>query len=530
MKKRFLSAVLALLLMLLIAPMAFADYIYPAPEAVLVGQPLNHLVATVASGSQVSGSLPEGLSLVVEEEAQEANVYLQGALSEAGIYECIITIDQTSFSCPVTVMPQQPAVASSADIRCYPGDAVQISISASVSDGGELSYQWYRSLSSAEMGNPVDGAVSDSLIVATDEIGTLYYSCLVTNSGGGLTASALSSPIAVTVEELSVSSLSVEAMPERTEYAVGDTLDTTGLCIRAELANGNTRILMEGFGIYPTRLEEAGIQDIEVSYQGKTCLFSVNVQQDEEAIDKITVLTMPSKTSYTVGDALDTRGLSIRAYTESGYRDITDGLRCSPARLDTGGTQQITVSYGGKTCTFPVQVAQSVSPVSLSVSKLPAKLQYTVGDTLDTTGLVIRQVSSNNEILDINTGFTCTPTVLDTAGHQEITVSYGDLSCHFNVTVLQAPAASPTPTPAPTKAPVPTAKPTPTVPVPATTAAADSRIAHTGGSARTFLAVAMIAAIVALVLLGAYVFVMNRGGFDQAIASFKELIRRFRKR
>ena len=532
MKKRLLSAALILLLLLLTLPQAFADSIYPAPEAVQVGQPLDHLVATVAPGSQVSGSLPDGLELTVEEQAQESNVYLRGVLSAAGTYDCIININNTSFSCPVTVTPEPPTVAVSADIRCYPGDAVQISISASVSDGGNLSYQWYRSLTSTDRGEPVDGAMGDSLTVSTQEIGTLYYRCLVANSGGGLFASTLSSPIAVTVEELSVSAISVEAMPERTEYTVGDTLETAGLCIRAELANGNTRILMEGFGVYPTRLDEAGTQSIEVSYQGKTCSFTVNVQQDEEAIEGIGVLTMPVKTSYVVGDTLETRGLSIRVYTDSGHRDVSEGLSCSPTRLDTAGPQRITVSYGGKTCTFTVQVSQSSAPASLSVSKLPAKLQYTVGDTLDTTGLVIRQVSNNNEILDINTGYTCSPTVLDTAGHQEITVYYGDLSCHFNVTVLQAAAATPVPTPSPMPAPTPS--PTPDAPTrqvsaPVATAAAVN-IQHAGGSAKTLFTVVIVTAAAALAVLGGYVFVMNRGGFDQAVASAKELIQRFRKR
>ncbi len=106
MKKRFLSAVLILLLMMLLLPGACADYIYPAPEPVALGQPFDHLVATVAAGASVTGNLPEGLRLETEAQGGEANVYLRGSVAAAGYYACIINIDNATFTCPVTVTPE----------------------------------------------------------------------------------------------------------------------------------------------------------------------------------------------------------------------------------------------------------------------------------------------------------------------------------------------------------------------------------------------------------------------------------------
>lgn len=535
MKKRFLSAVLILLLMMLLLPGACADYIYPAPEPVALGQPFDHLVATVAAGASVTGNLPEGLRLETEAQGGEANVYLRGSVAAAGYYACIINIDNATFTCPVTVTPEQPLVAVSPSLRCFPGEAVQVSISATGPEGGQLSYQWYQSLTAADQGSPVGGAIDASLMAPTDQLGTLYYRCLVSADVAGLSSSTLSDPISVTVEELSVSALFVETLPLRTEYLTGDTLETEGLTIRAQLDNDESRILSEGFGVYPTRLDQPGTQEIEVSYQGKTCVFSVSVQQAEENIAGIGVLTLPKKTSYVVGDTLDTAGLSIRVYTSDGYRDVSEGLECSPASFDTAGDQTVTVRYGDRECTFTVLVSQEAVPAGLSVARLPDKIQYAVGESLDSTGLVIRQISSSNESTDIYSGFTCSPTEFSAAGHQEITVTYGDLSCRFNVTVTQAAASpSPSPTPSPSPAPQPTAAPSPTaVPQPAATAAhtaSPSASARSNGSARTFFVVVMVASLLALAALGGYVFVMNRGGLDQARQTIKDLFDRSRKR
>ena len=594
MKKRFCAAAFALLLMMLILPCASADTIYPAPEARIMGQPFDHKVATVDTGAVVSATLPEGLWLETEDAEEGTDIYLRGFVAAAGIYDCIINVDTSFFTFSISVTPEPPLVAVSPSLRCYPGEPVQVSISATGSADGQLGYQWYESLTAAEPGSPVGGAIEDSLMVPTEQLGTLYYRCLVSETVNGLTSTTMSDPISVTVEELAVSALFIETMPNRTEYMTGDTLDTEGLTVRAQLDNDDVRILTEGFGVYPTRLDQPGTQEIEVSYQGKACVFTVNVQQDEEAVTGIGVLTLPDKTSYVVGDTLDTTGLAIRAYTNKGYWDVSDGLECSPTVFEVPGNQTVTIRYSDKECTFTVPVSQVAVPASIAVARLPDKIQYAIGEPLDTTGLVIRQVNSNNESTDVYTGFTCSPTQFDAVGHQEVIVTYGDLSCHFNVTVIQAPAAPaspspeptpiltvsppPSPTPVPevtepqpptptpqasvpqTPAPegyVPQAPAAPAVPVtatpapsvkpspapssaPAVTAApqpssapapsAAPAAARTTGNAKTFFIVVVIASVIALAALGAYVFVMNLGGAEQAVQAIKDFFQRPRRR
>ncbi len=166
---------------------------------------------------------------------------------------------------------------------------------------------------------------------------------------------------------------------------------------------------------------------------------AIRVTVNEPVLSSIAVNAMPSKQEYKVGDQLDTAGLEIVAkYSNGTSVVISSGFEVSPRSLDTAGTQSITVSYMGKTCTFPVLVADAEQVVqSILIISEPAKLEYTAGEWLDTTGLKLR-IQTNKGCFDVTTGFSCSPMFLDKEGSQTITVNYGSKSTNFVVTVLPA--------------------------------------------------------------------------------------------
>ena len=73
---------------------------------------------------------------------------------------------------------------------------------------------------------------------------------------------------------------------------------------------------------------------------------------------------------------------------------------------------------------------------SVSIKSMPTKTQYYLGETLDTSGLVLTAAYSDGTTQDISSGFTCSPSTLNTIGTQEITVSFEGFTAVFNVTVL----------------------------------------------------------------------------------------------
>ncbi len=80
-------------------------------------------------------------------------------------------------------------------------------------------------------------------------------------------------------------------------------------------------------------------------------------QKNEATLQSISVKTNPTKTTYTVGETLNTAGLTLTAtYSDKSTQTITSGFTCSPTKLDVAGFRTVTVSYGGKTATFGVTV------------------------------------------------------------------------------------------------------------------------------------------------------------------------------
>ncbi len=72
----------------------------------------------------------------------------------------------------------------------------------------------------------------------------------------------------------------------------------------------------------------------------------------------ISIETLPVKQSYSVGEKLNKTGLSIKVtYPDSTTEVLSSGFVCTPTELNSTGTQTITVTYGGKTATFNVNVS-----------------------------------------------------------------------------------------------------------------------------------------------------------------------------
>lgn len=155
--------------------------------------------------------------------------------------------------------------------------------------------------------------------------------------------------------------------------------------------------------------------------------------EDKPAVlESISVTTPPDKTTYTAGETLDLTGMVVTAnYSDTTSSAIT-GYTTSPAAgatLDTPGTVTVTVSFTvgdvTKTTTFDITVNPAVLS-SIAVTSPPAKTTYTVGETLDLTGMVVTATYSNNTS-DPVTGYTTSPAAgatLDTPGTITVTVSF----------------------------------------------------------------------------------------------------------
>jgi hypothetical protein len=131
-----------------------------------------------------------------------------------------------------------------------------------------------------------------------------------------------------------------------------------------------------------------------------------------------------------------------------------------PAGLTTSGTalrncQPNTINYGGTQAQWEAFVAThrediqsilnaakvnflSTEPVAVSIAVSGTyKTEYGIGDEFDATGIVVTATMSEGEPQDVTGSVTFTGFDSETAGEKTITVTYGELTTSFIVTVME---------------------------------------------------------------------------------------------
>lgn len=84
--------------------------------------------------------------------------------------------------------------------------------------------------------------------------------------------------------------------------------------------------------------------------------------QNEVKLTGISIATPPTKTTYFVGDSLDTAGLTLTAsYSNGSTKTISSGFTTSGFSSASAGVKTVTVTYEGKTASFDVTVKEIVT-------------------------------------------------------------------------------------------------------------------------------------------------------------------------
>ena len=116
------------------------------------------------------------------------------------VFSCCAT--QTEEPTPAPKNPQSPVITIVGEtaLTYKVGETAKaLTITATVTDGGTLSYQWQKSDSADGEYSAIDGEDREDFTPDTSAAGTTYYKCVVTNTLNGKTASAESKVFTVTV-------------------------------------------------------------------------------------------------------------------------------------------------------------------------------------------------------------------------------------------------------------------------------------------------------------------------------------------
>lgn len=111
-------------------------------------------------------------------------------------------------------------------------------------------------------------------------------------------------------------------------------------------------------------------------------------------LNYIAIQTPADKLEYIVGDALDISGLVVRgnySWDEGTYNEVVSITESDISGFDSDTpveNQVLTITFDGQTTTYEVDIIEA--PLESISIRVPAnKLEYTEGDSLDITGLVV---------------------------------------------------------------------------------------------------------------------------------------------
>lgn len=103
----------------------------------------------------------------------------------------------------------------------------------------------------------------------------------------------------VTLDKLAaeLTRIEIASNPTKTVYQIGETLDTTGLCLKATYSDGSAKTITGGFTTSGFDSSSAGEKTVTVSFNGKTAAFTVTVVKAEEADPNAPQITLSSKSA-----------------------------------------------------------------------------------------------------------------------------------------------------------------------------------------------------------------------------------------
>lgn len=239
---------------------------------------------------------------------------------------------------------------------------------------------------------------------------------------------------------LKASSVTIKSSPSKTKYLQEEALDITGLKVEASVGELSGDVTADVTVIPANGTILTNQTKIDVKYGGITESIPIEIVQ----LTGIEVTSNPTKVNYLEGQNLDLTGIAVTGtFSDSSTSDVTNLCTFTPAsgtKLDTVGTNEITVSYNGLSDSVSVSVYEADS---ISITNQPTKTIYKTDEPLDFTGLIV--TGSNSEAglsADVTSACTFNPaegTTLDEEKTYTISVSYGSLSASFDVVCQNLP-------------------------------------------------------------------------------------------
>ncbi len=149
----------------------------------------------------------------------------------------------------------------------------------------------------------------------------------------------------------------------------------------------------------------------------------------------IEVTTPPTKTSYKAGEKINLAGMVVKAnFSDGSSQDITSQCTFSPSAgtIVYEDTTKINVTWVWDKMNITYQTSQAITVTrvlsSIAITTQPTKRNYTKGETLNLSGMVVKATfnSGNSAVVTSYTTSPANGSTLSTIGTITVTVSYSE--------------------------------------------------------------------------------------------------------
>lgn len=183
------------------------------------------------------------------------------------------------------------------------------------------------------------------------------------------------------------------------------------------------------------RIQYSGYSDDKDYHFAEGSGVTLIVSAGLPTVRSIAIETMPKKTTYGVGEVFDPTGLSIRVtYSDKTEEVLTMGF-VTTYDFTSKGRKTVAIAYGGRKTALSVEIIET-GPVAAEILALPDKVDYNIGDTLDTAGLQVKVRYGDGTAKTFLSGFE-TKYSFAKAGTSRVTVTVEGVSASFDVTVSE---------------------------------------------------------------------------------------------
>ena len=201
-------------------------------------------------------------------------------------------------------------------------------------------------------------------------------------------------------------SIAITTPPAKTTYVSGETFNPAGMTVTATYSNGAT-LKATGYSFSPDTALTDGTTSVTIEYtEGGVTKTAEQAITVVHRLTKIEITAQPTKKVYEYGDSFQSAGMVVKATYSDGATANVTGYSCSPATLNTVGTQTITVSYteNGVTKTATTSVTVKRKTIS-AVPSQSGTLTYTGSSQSPTwTGYSTTQLTIGGTTSGTNAG------------------------------------------------------------------------------------------------------------------------------